>query len=332
MDQNVEEIIFSDRDLERFAFLPIENPELDEYYQEQKNVMWTTTDIDFSNDRSQWDKMDPDSQQYVKFLLFLFAQLDGIVNENLVENFKEETGKFSKDCSKFYAYQEAIEWTHNETYSSLIKTFIRDPEEQLRGLNSIKHFPSIRKIAGWAKSWMSKDRPLLERLVAFACIEGVVFSSAFAGIYWIKRRNILHGLTQANEWISRDEALHVRFAVALYHHITKLWKKTDALPETKVHQIIKSAVEVTEEFTRNAMNCQLVGLDADGMVDYVKRAADVLSESLGYGCVYNVENPFDWMAIISLPNKTNFFESKVSEYAKESKTEDGFVFDLDADF
>ena len=146
---------FEDDVLERFAFLPIQDPVLDQIYQDQKNIMWTISDIDFSSDRSHWEGLDDDTRHYIKFLLSLFAQLDGIVNENLVENFKRETSLFSKDCSKFYAYQEAIEWTHNETYSFLIKTFIRDEQEQMRSLNSIKHFPSIRTIARWAKKWMS---------------------------------------------------------------------------------------------------------------------------------------------------------------------------------
>lgn len=322
---------FDDADLERFAFLPIENPKLDEIYQDQKNMMWTISDIDFSNDRSHWDRLDTETKHYIAFLLSLFAQLDGIVNENLVENFKKETSKFSKDCSKFYAYQEAIEWTHNETYSFLIKTFIRDQEEQRRSLNSIKHFPEIRNIARWAKVWMSKDLPLVERIVAFACIEGIIFSSAFAGIYYIKRRNILHGLTKANEWIARDEALHTKFAIALYHHIVSIWKKAPVLSESRFHEIIRSAVQTTEAFTRTAMNVHLVGINADDMVGYVKCTADTLCESFGYKPLYLTPNPFDWMAIISLPNKTNFFESRVSEYAKESGGET-FVFDLGATF
>lgn len=322
---------FKDEELERFAFLPIQDPKLDDLYQEQKNMMWTISDIDFSSDRSHWDRMDQDTRHYIKVLLSLFAQLDGIVNENLVKNFKDETSALSKDCSKFYAYQEAIEWTHNETYSFLIKTLIRDEEEQRRSLNSIKHLPGVRDIARWAKSWMSRDRPLIERIVAFACIEGIIFSSAFAGIYYVKRRNILHGLTKANEWIARDEALHTKFAISLYHHITSVWKKATPLPASRIYEIVNSAVETTEKFTRTAMDVHLVGINADDMVDYVKCTADTLCESLGYAASYSRPNPFDWMAIISLPNKTNFFESRVSEYAKESGTET-FNFDLDAVF
>lgn len=321
-----------DGDLTRHAFLPINYPNLEKFYQEQKSIMWVMTDIDFSTDRADWYKQDHNTKEYIKFLLALFAQLDGIVNENLVRNFKEETRDLAKECGYFYAYQEAIECTHNETYSNLIKTFVGDVEEQHKCLNSIKSFPSVRKIAEWSVKFMDRSTSLLERLVAFACIEGIIFSSAFAGIYWIKRRNILHGLTQANSWIARDEGLHTRFAVALYHHMVSVWNTTSPLTNEQTSKIIKSAVDVTEDFTRTAMNTDLVGLNADDMVKYVKRTADVLSESLGYAPIYHVESPFDWMAIISLPNKTNFFESKVSEYAKEKQTEEGFVFDLDAKF
>jgi ribonucleotide reductase beta subunit family protein with ferritin-like domain len=321
----------SERDYTDLAFFPIRNPKLEEFYQEQKNVFWTAQEIDFSNDRTFWDHLDPNTKKYVKFLLFLFAQLDGIVSENLGENFKRETGKFAKECSMFYSIQEAIEWGHNETYSLLIKAFIRDPEEQKRGLNSIQHFPSIKKIADWAFSYMNPDIPLLERVVAFTCIEGVIFSSAFAGIYFLKRRNILPSLCKANEWIARDEAIHTRFGVALYHHITNIWKKSDRLTEEKVHQIIKSAVSVTENFTRNAMECDLVGIDADDMMSYVQATADRLSESLGYSPIYKVKNRLDWMVLISLPNFSNFFETRVTEYAREGG--DGkFIFDLNAAF
>ncbi len=293
--------------------------------------MWTSQEIDYSNDRDQWDSLDDNTKSYIKFILFLFAQLDGIVNENLVNNFKKETCDLSKDCSKFYAYQEAIEWTHNETYSSLIKAFIRDPEEQRRGLNSIKYFPEIRKIAEWTFTWMNKDKPLIERIIAFVCVEGIIFSSAFAGIYWIKRKNVLQGLTKANEWIARDEGIHTRFGISLYHHITSIWKKELPLDQSTIFRIIKSAVDATEEFTRKAMNTHLVGLNADDMCKYVRCTADVIAQSLGCENIYGDINPFEWMMLLVLPNKTNFFEAKVSEYSKETE-ESVFEFDLDCKF
>jgi ribonucleoside-diphosphate reductase subunit M2 len=332
MEKSTDDSGILDGDLTRYAYFPIENPELEKLFIEQRSLMWVPDDIDFSTDRASWYKLDDDTKNYIKFLLALFAQLDGIVNENLVRNFKEETRALAKECGLFYAYQEAIECTHNETYSKLIKSFVGDAVEQKKCLNSINSFPAIRKIAEWSATYMHRKFSLLERIIAFACIEGIIFSSAFAGIYWIKRRNILHGLTQANSWIARDEGLHTRFAVTLYHHIVDVWKIFPPLDAKSAHTIIRSAVDVTEEFTRTAMNVDLVGLNADDMVAYVQRTSDVLSTSLGYGNIYNVESPFDWMAIITLPNKTNFFESKVSEYAKENRQEEGFVFDLNAKF
>jgi ribonucleoside-diphosphate reductase subunit M2 len=315
-----------DRDLTRLAFFPIENPLLEAFYQEQKNVFWTAGEIDYTNDRTSWDGLDDDTKAYISMLLFLFAQLDGIIIENLSENFKRETSEYAKECSMFYAIQEAMEVGHNETYSHLIKAFIRDPEEQRRGLNSIKHFPAIRKIANWAFEYMDPKKALLERIVAFACIEGIVFSSAFAGIYWIKRKNVLDGLCKANEFIARDEAIHTRFGVALYHHLTIIWKKFEPLSEEIVHNVIKSATAVNSEFTREAMNCKLVGLDTEAVISYVETTADRLSVSFGYSPIYNAVNQLQFMVIISLPNKSNFFETKVSEYARDTNTE--FIFDL----
>lgn len=321
-----------DENLTRLAFLPIDNPGLEKYYQEQKKVFWTAQEISFTGDRDQFESLDENTKNYVKPIIFLFAQLDGIINENLVNHFKKETSALAKECGMVYSIFEAMEWGHNETYSTIIKVYIRDQEEQQRGLNAIANFPAIRKIAEWAFKWMESSSPLIERIVAFACIEGIIFSSAFAGIYWLKRKNILPGLCKANEWIARDEAIHTRFAVALYHHITSIWSKENggqpSLPQEKVHSIIKSAVDVTEEFTRSAMNVNLVGIDANEMVDYIKCTANSLSSSLGYSNIYKIDNPFDWMAIISLPNKTNFFEGRVTEYARDGGD---FVFDLDVD-
>jgi ribonucleotide reductase beta subunit family protein with ferritin-like domain len=321
----------TERDFSDLAFFPIKNPLLEKFYQEQKNVFWVTSEIDFSHDREHWDFLDENSKKYIKFLLFLFAQLDGIVNENLSQNFKQETAVFAKECSMFYAAQEFQEWGHNETYSHLIMAFIRDPEEQKRGLNSIQHFPAIREIADWSFSYMNRSMPLLERIIAFICIEGVIFSSAFAGIYWIKKRNILHGLTKANEWIARDEAIHTRFGIALYHHITDVWKELPRLSNDKIYEIIGAAVNVTSKFTRTAMSCHLVGLNSEEMVSYVECTADKICTALGYDPLYYSSNPFDWMVVIALPNKSNFFETKPSEYARED-AEEKFEFSLDAKF
>ncbi len=318
------------RDFRRLAFFPIQYPILEGLYQKQKNMFWTTQELNFTNDRSQWDRTTDEVRTFLGFLVALFVPFDGIVGENLIENFVQETSSYAKECSMFYAIQAAVEWVHNETYSHFVKTFYRDPEEQEEILNSIETNPAVRKIADWAFIWMDNTKPLLERVIAFTCIEGIIFSSAFAGIYWVKRMNILAGLTKANEWIARDEALHTEFGVALYHHLTKLFDvsvRLEPLPESRVHEIISSSVDATENFVRTAMQVELVGLNADDMVAYVKTTADVLCKSLGYNPIYKTKNPFDWMAIISLPNKSNFFETGVTEYARESNGNDD-EFDL----
>nr|QBK85707.1 MAG: ribonucleoside diphosphate reductase, beta subunit [Marseillevirus LCMAC101] len=321
---------FSEDEYSQYSFFPIKHSILESFYQRQKAVVWTPQELDLSRDRSDWDALDEGTRKFIKFILFFFAQADGIVNENLITNFKQQTS-FFKEATFFYSAQEYIETIHNETYSILIETFIRDREEKMRGYNAIKHYPSIKKIADWMFEWMDSGRSLTERVVAFACVEGIFFSSAFAAIYWIKRRNILQGLCKANEWIARDEALHTEFAVALYHELTnEASPRFSRLPEDVVHSIIKSAVDVSENFVREALQVDLIGMNADDMVNYVKCTADVLSMSFGYDPIYKVENKFSWMAVISLPNKSNFFESKVSEYAKQSEAD--FTFDLDADF
>ena len=318
-----------EKDFSQYSFFPIKYHILEGYYQKQKDVFWTAQEIDYKGDRDDWDNLDSDTKEFIKFILLFFAQADGIVNENLIDNFKKETSCY-KEARYFYAAQEFMEVCHNETYSMLIESFIRDPEEKRKAFNAIKYYPSIRKIADWMFKWMKSDRPLHERVISFACVEGIFFSSAFAAIYWIKRKNILHGLCKANEFIARDEALHTEFAVALYHVLTGIDHKFDLLPESRVHEIIRSAVETSEEFTRSALRVDLIGMSADDMISYVKCTANKLSESLGYSKIYDVENPFDWMLVIGLPNRSNFFETRVSEYGRHSKPD--FQFDLDADF
>ena len=337
----------SDDDYSQYSFFPIKHPNLESFYQRQKAVVWSPQELDYSRDRSDWDILDDGTKTFIKFILFFFAQADGIVNENLITNFKQQTS-FFKEATFFYSAQEYIETIHNETYSILIETFIRDRQEKMRGYNAIKHYPSIKKIADWMFAWMDSKRFLLERVVAFACVEGIFFSSAFAAIYWIKRRNILQGLCKANEWIARDEALHTEFAVELYHELTtfkpdkpmylvlengtNLPLPLSRLSEDTIHSIIKSAVAVSESFVRDALQVDLIGMNADDMVDYVKCTGDIISMSFGYNPIYKVDQPFTWMAVISLPNKSNFFESKVSEYAKPAADSYDFTFDLDADF
>lgn len=318
----------SDRRFEDYSFFPIKNPRLEEYYQKQKNMFWTPQEIDYSEDRQQWDSLDDDTKKFLEFILFFFSQADGIVNENLIENFKRETSVY-KEASFFYAMQEAIEVIHNETYSLLIETFIRDEEKKAKAFNAISHFPSIRALAEWMFSWMNKDIPLSERVIAFSCVEGVFFTSAFAAVYWIKKRNILQGLCKANEFIARDEALHTEFAVSLYHTLVKDSPEAE-LSRERVFEILGSAAQVSETFIRDALHVDLVGLSGDDMVNYMKCTVNSLSTSLGYGNIFDVENPFPWMSVIALPNKSNFFETKVSEYGRQATSD--YTFDLDIEF
>lgn len=316
-------------DGERYSFLPLRYPELAEYYEILMKSSWTPGEIDYSNDRSDWDKLDENSRKPIEFILAFFAQFDGIVNENLIQNFKRETSK-RKEAGFFYAWQEANEVVHNHTYSNLIEALIRDPKKKMEMMNSIRYYPSIQKIAAWSFEWMRSDRPLAERIIAFACIEGMIFQSAFAVIYWIKQRNVLQGLTKANEWIARDEGVHTQFAITLYHVLTTKDKELERVPEGRVHEILGSAVSVSEEMIKTALSSDLVGLNSDDLVLYIKCTADTLASALGYKKPYNVTNPLTWMAVISLPNKSNFFETKVSEYSKVSTSD--FTFDLTTEF
>lgn len=300
------------------AFFPIEHNELYELYDIMLRMFWTPHEIDYRKDRSEWNTLDDNTKHYVKKLLFLFAQLDGYINENLIGFFMKETSRW-KDAAHFYSLQGANETVHNQTYSILIETFISDTNEKMRGLDAVKHFPDIKAIADWVIKWMDTSIPLLDRVIAFACIEGIIFSSAFAGIHYLRKRNILQGLLTANDWISRDEALHTKFAVELFKMIKHKHSDEYALPsQERVYEIVTSSVKVCENFTRNSMNVHLVGINADDMMGYVHTTADWLIDSFGYEKYYKNVNPLEWMATFSLQSKSNMFERKVSEYARSA--------------
>lgn len=311
-------------DFSKYSYFPVEHPSLEKYYQTQKSMFWVAQDIPYASDRADWNRLDRPTKRYVKFIIFFFAQFDGIVNENLIEHFKHETS-FLKDARNFYAAQEFMEVIHNETYSNLIATYITDDAKRNKAFNAIKHYPSIAKLADWVMKWMRSGAPLLERVVAFACLEGIFFSSAFASIYWIKRRNILKALCKANEFIARDESLHTEFAFELYKVLVSTGKYAP-LTDSKIKEIISESVTVIEDFTRNALRVDLIDMSADQMVDYIKCTADTLSSSFGSGKIYKAKNPFDWMAVLGLSNKSNFFETTVSEYGTQSVAD--FTWDL----
>jgi ribonucleotide reductase beta subunit family protein with ferritin-like domain len=258
-------------------------------------------------------------------ILAFFAASDGIVLENLGSRFMNEVQV--AEARAFYGFQIAMENIHSQTYSLLIDTYIKNPEEKDKLFNGIENFPCIKKKADWAQKWIGDKRSsFATRLIAFACVEGVMFSGAFCSIYWLKKRGLMPGLTFSNELISRDEALHTEFAILLYK---KLLKKVS---KAKVHEIIKEAVAIETEFICDALPCRLIGMNAELMTQYIQFVADRLALQLGYDKIYNVNNCFDWMQMISIEQKTNFFESRVSDYALANKTVTEDVFEFNEDF
>jgi ribonucleoside-diphosphate reductase subunit M2 len=257
--------------------------------------------------------------------LAFFAASDGIVMENLNVNFGNEVQ--IAEARAFYSFQSAMESIHSDMYSILIETYIKNPEEKMKLFKSLEYFPCIQKKAAWAQKWMGDKRSsFASRLIAFACVEGIFFSSSFASIYWIKKRGLMPGLTLSNEFISRDEALHTEFAILLY---SKLNKKVN---KKRVMEIIKEATEIEKEFITDALPCRLIGMNAKLMTQYIEFVADRLSVQLGYDKIYNSANPFDFMELISVETKTNFFERTNSEYAMSNCKKDDKIFDFNVDF
>ena len=258
-------------------------------------------------------------------ILAFFAASDGIVLENLASRFMNDVQL--AEARAFYGFQIAMENIHSESYSLLIDSYIKDEEQKHKLFNAIANYPCIKKKSDWAQKWIHDNRSsFATRLVAFACVEGIFFSGAFCSIYWLKKRGLMPGLTFSNELISRDEALHCEFAVLLY---SKLQKKIE---KARIYEIIKEAVDIEIEFICDALPCKLIGMNAELMTQYIKFVADRLVVQLGYKKIYNVTNPFQFMDLISLERKTNFFENKVSEYALENLNVTEDVFDFSADF
>jgi ribonucleotide reductase beta subunit family protein with ferritin-like domain len=313
---------------QRYTLFPISPGEEDLYklYKKAVACFWTAEEIDFSRDREDWEKLTYNEQNFIKQILAFFAGSDGIVQENLATRFQKDIQ--SPVARLFYGFQNASEGIHSETYSLLIDQYVKDKEEQLHYFRAIDRIPCIAAKATWAKEWIESTDSYATRLVAFACVEGIFFSGSFCAIYWLKKRGLLPGLTFSNELISRDEGLHTEFAVTLYH---KLLHK---LSEKEIHEIIREAVEIECIFICESLPCSLIGMNAKDMEQYIKFVADRLSLQLGCQKIYKSTNPFDFMELISLEGKTNFFEKKVSEYAKAGvgmRAED-MVVRLDEDF
>jgi ribonucleoside-diphosphate reductase beta chain len=311
----------------RFTLFPIAKPKLYQRYKNQVAVFWTVEEVDLSKDMKDWDKLNTNEKYFIKNILGFFAGSDGIVQENLASRFMKEIQL--PEARAFYSAQLMIESIHGELYSLLIDTYIQDKEEKLNLFRAIHTVPCVKLKAEWAKRWIENmDEDFTTRLVGFAAVEGIFFSGAFCAIYWLKERGIMPGLTLSNEFIARDEGLHTDFACALYEEIEH------KLPRAKIHKIIREAVKIEKEFITDSLPCELIGMNAKLMTQYIEFVADRLCTQLGAGKIYNTANPFDFMERISLEGKTNFFESRVSSYAKAGvgKSREEMVFSLDADF
>ncbi len=311
----------------RFVLFPIEHDDIWQFYKKSEASIWTAEEIDLSQDFDDWDnKLSDNDRYFIKHILAFFAASDGIVNENLAENFVREVQY--TEAKFFYGFQIMMENIHSETYSLLIDTYIKDKAEKNYLFNAIDNIPCVKKKADWALRWISGGG-FAERLVAFAAVEGIFFSGSFCSIFWLKKRGVMPGLTFSNELISRDEGMHCDFACLLYnqHLINKLDKKI-------VEQIITEAVEIEKEFVSDAIPVNLIGMNSVLMCQYIEYVADRLLLSLGNDKIYNAENPFDFMEMISLQGKTNFFEKRVGDYQKAGvlSTKAEAAFSLDDDF
>jgi ribonucleotide reductase beta subunit family protein with ferritin-like domain len=307
--------------MSNYTLFPIKSSEehLFKMYKQAVASFWTPEEIPFAKDLEHWETLTADEQHFIKQVLAFFAGSDGIVQENLASRFQREVS--SPVVKLFYSFQNAMEGIHSETYSLLIDTLVKDKQEQTHLFQAIDTIPCIKSKADWALKWIDSQDDFAKRLVAFAAVEGIFFSGAFCSIYWLKKRGLMPGLTFSNELISRDEGLHTLFAVALYH---TLQTKLDS---AVIQDIIKEAVSIEQDFITDALPCSLIGMNAKMMRTYIEFVADRLLVQLGCEKVYRVANPFDFMELISLEGKTNFFEKKVSEYSRPTESGENIRFD-----
>jgi len=310
----------------RFVLFPIQDNEIWSMYKKAEASFWTAEEIDLASDLKDWENLAEGERFFVSHVLAFFAASDGIVNENLAMNFATEIQSPEARC--FYGFQIAVENIHSETYSLLIDTYIKDNKEKDKLLNAIETVPCVQKKAEWALQWCNADNAsFAERCVAFAAVEGIFFSGSFCAIFWLKKRGLMPGLSFSNELISRDEGLHCDFACLVYS------KLNNQLPAQRIYDIIGHAVEIEKEFVQDALPVELIGMNSKLMCAYIEFCADRLLVALGLSKLYNAVNPFEWMELISLQGKTNFFEKRVGEYAKSGVGEtDNHCFDMEADF
>merc|ERR1712241_345476 len=313
----------------RWVLFPIQYPQLFEMYKKHEASFWTAEEIDLAQDNKDWDTLAEGEQHFIKHVLAFFAASDGIVLENL-------SGRFSceiqvPEARAFYGFQIAMENIHSETYSLLIEQYIRDPVEKDRVFDAIHTMPAVEEKANWVVQWINDESSFAERIVAFAAVEGILFSGSFCAIYWLKKRGLMPGLSFSNELISRDEGLHAEFACLIYSMLQ------NKLPDDVVHNIVRGAVAAERRFICDALSCDLIGMNSELMTKYIEFVADRLLVALGHPKIFQSANPFDWMELISLQGKTNFFEKRVGEYQKAGVMaaaggESAHGFSLDADF
>ncbi|MDR0793356.1 MAG: ribonucleoside-diphosphate reductase small subunit [Chitinophagaceae bacterium] len=323
--ENINEEVLLRENKDRFVILPIKFPAIWEKYKQHEASFWTAEEIDLSMDLKDWNNMTDGERHFISHVLAFFAASDGIVNENLAVNFMSEVQLPEARC--FYGFQIAMENIHSETYALLIDTYIKDPKEKDRFFHAIETVPAVKRKAEWALRWIEKGT-FAERLVAFAAVEGIFFSGSFCSIFWLKKRGLMPGLTFSNELISRDEGLHCEFACLLYGMLN------NRLSETQVREIIMDAVSIEKEFITEALPVRLIGMNSDLMKQYIEFVADRWISELGYSKIYNSANPFDFMEMISLQGKTNFFEKRVGDYQKAGVTagKEQEVFSTEEDF
>lgn len=322
--EKIEPILVEDSN--RFVIFPIKHPDIWQAYKTTEAMFWTAEEIDLSEDVKHWETLNDNERHFISMILAFFAASDGIVNENLATNMVNAVQY--AEAKFYYGFQIMVENIHSETYSLLIDTYIKNPAEKDRLFHAHDTIPAIKKKAEWAMRWIDKGT-FVEKLIAFAAVEGIFFSGSFCSIFWLKKRGLMPGLTFSNELISRDEGLHCEFATLLYrNHIV------NKLPEEQVKEIITSAVEIEKEFITEALPVSLIGMNAELMKQYIEYVADFWLQKLGYSKVYNSANPFDFMDMISLQGKTNFFEKRVGDYKKAStgKTADDNQIRFDEDF
>lgn len=326
MIANQEDEVLLRENKDRFVILPINYPAIWEMYKKHEASFWTAEEIDLSDDQKHWDSLSDGERHFVSHVLAFFAASDGIVNENLAVNFMSEVQVPEARC--FYGFQIMMENIHSETYALLIDSYIKNPTEKDRLFHAIDTVPCVKKKAEWALKWINNGN-FAQRLVAFAAVEGIFFSGSFCSIFWLKKRGLMPGLTFSNELISRDEGLHCEFACLLYSMLST------RLSQEEVTEIIADAVTIEKEFVTDALPVRLIGMNADLMAQYIEFVADRWLVELGYDKLYNATNPFDFMEMISLQGKTNFFEKRVGDYQKsgvlntEAKSQ---AFSMDEDF